>query len=244
MKHLYGDTDDENEVKNDNKQPEIKTENKAPEIKVEYDIPKITNKADLIKFVKEQLKNDIVHGEGHKTGSTIDDTGNKRDLYEFKGLCFRADNRNPNDIKKANGFTSRNDLKNPTNMLEAQGLLTKAGIGATGHSGVSTAMQISKCAGYLYDGSNGRIYIIDSTKIGENEHGYSMKHIALENKLKETDETGGEVNFTYVPPKAIVGWIKVSDSVIDAKDELKNQLMLQGLDTGKTIVEFNELYGK
>jgi len=129
-------------------------------------------------------------------------------------------------------------------MLEDQGLLTKKGKGATGHSGVSSSMELSKCLGYLGDSYEGRIYIIDSSKLDKDDHGYSMKHIVLENGLMNEDKTGGEVNFTYVQNKAIVGWIKVANSVVNAKDEDKTQEILNGFSDGTTIVEFNELYGK
>ena len=225
-----------------NKEPEVKDENKLPEIKVSKELPQIKNKEELENFVKAQLNDDIVHGETVKKGQALDDQGVTRDLYEFKGICFRSDKHDPNTVVKEGGIKSVMDLSKPENMQEAMGLAQ--GKGATGKSGCSSAQQFRNCMNYLGQ-SSGRIYIIDTTKLSEKDHAYSMKDIILENKFKDHDESAGEVNITAVPNKAIIGWIKITEAMIDTKDnDAKIKKIFNGFENGDTTVEFNELYGK
>lgn len=202
-------------------------------------LPSIKNATDLTDFVRFQLKNDIERGSTAKTSEALDNENVKRDVYEFKGIVFRGDNRSPNEIKDAGGFLSRNDLTVPDNMQQAKGLgKTK---GATGPNGISTATNITNSKNYLVD-PKGRIYIIDTNKLGENEHSYAMKDILLKNKLKDIDESGGEVNITKIRPNAIIGWIQLPEGMIKNDTTLTLEKISVGINTGDVKVEFNRDY--
>ena len=73
-------------------------------------MPVIKNETDLTDFVRLQLKNDISRGSTVKTSEAMDNENIKRDVYEFKGLVFRADNRSPDEIKQAAVFVPANRM--------------------------------------------------------------------------------------------------------------------------------------
>lgn len=107
---------------------------------------------------------------------------------------------------------SKNDLSVPKNKQEAMGLgITK---GATGTSGVSCAHSFEQACGYTFPSfpsenqDSGRLYIIDTTKLDEGDEPYYMTDNVIKNGYNEKDTTGGEVNITRIPSKAIIGWIK------------------------------------
>ena len=203
-------------------------------------MPVIRNETDLTDFVRLQLKNDVSRGSAVKTSEAMDNENIKRDVYEFKGLVFRADNRSPDEIKQAGGFLSREDLSAPDKKTEAMGLgLTK---GATGRCGVSSADNIHCCMNYLTD-PKGRIYIIDTNKLDEGEHSYSMKDILLKNNIKNIDETGGEVNITKIRPSAIMGWIQLPEGMMAVNNTgiTLDQIAI-GIDTGEVKIELNKNY--
>ncbi len=176
-------------------------------------IPKITSKKQLISYLKLCCDpKHTVNGTSVQTGTVVDDQGNNAKIFKFKGIVFRGDGRPPKEILKVGGFHSRNDLKDPINRQEAMGL--GEGKGATGHSGVSCADTFTGALGYTFASSpdehidSGRLYIIDSTKLDPDDEPYYMKDIVLKNGYKEEDSTGGEVNVSHIPSKAIIGWIK------------------------------------
>ena len=98
-----------------------------------------------------------------------------------------------------------------------------------------------------YDG--GRLYIIDSTKLDPGNQPYYMKDVLLKNKYKKTDESGGEVNITNVPYKAIIGLVKFdyqipSESTFEEQKKwLKTRLEGTNESLSKHVhVEFNRAY--
>lgn len=70
--------------------------------------------------------------------------------------------------------------------------------------------------GYLNE--TGTFYIIDSTKIPKREKAWDMENISYQNGYKQRapgskqDDTGGEVNVSYIPRQAIVGAIYIGTS--------------------------------
>ncbi len=203
-------------------------------------MPVIRSESDLTDFVRLQLKNDISRGTSVKTGEALDSDNINRDVYEFKGLVFRADYNGPDVIMKAGGFSSREDLSDPKNLMEAKGLgKTK---GATGRCGVSTADNISCSMNYLRN-PEGRIYIIDTNKLGENEHSYAMKDILLKNHIRDIDETGGEVNITKIRPSAIMGWIQLPEGMLVVNNTgITLDQISAGINSGEVKVELNKNY--
>ncbi|MBQ3679618.1 MAG: hypothetical protein II929_08935 [Succinivibrio sp.] len=202
-------------------------------------MPVIRSETDLTDYVRLQLKNDVSRGTSSKTGVALDSDNINRDVFEFKGLVFRADNRSPDEIIQAGGFTSRNDLSVADNKIEAMGLgKTK---GATGPNGVSTADNIENAKNYLTN-PKGRIYIIDTSKLGEDEHAYSMRDILLKNKIKNLDESGGEVNITKIHPGAIIGWIQLPEGMVTSKSNISLEQISVGINTGAVKVELNKDY--
>lgn len=228
----------------------------------DYGVPKIKNKKQLVEFLSDVFKNpDKVCGKSKECGSAVDDTGTERKLYEFKGIVFRGDSRPPvirkgwvdgnslplrNCIKNDGGFNSQNDLNVPENRQEAMGL--GKGKGATGKSGVSCADSWKGAIGYTMPGNhfakedNGRLYIIDTTKLNQNEKSYYMKDIVLNNGLQEKDQTGGEVNCTHIPYNAIIGWISFTYMPEGSLEEQCSQLGRWLKDPDYMQIEFNSKY--
>lgn len=203
-------------------------------------LPVIKTESELTDFVRTVLKNDVPRGSSVKTTEAMDSDNIKRDIFEFKGLVFRADNRTPDEVLQAGGFLSRNPLSSPDNQKEAMGLgKTK---GATGQNGVSTADNIKNSMNYLTD-PKGRIYLIDTNKLEKDEHAYAMKDILLKNRLKDLDESGGEVNITKIHPGAIIGWIQLPEGMIVAnnKDITMDQISV-GINSGEVKIELNKNY--
>lgn len=76
-----------------------------------------------------------------------------------------------------------------------------------------------------------------------------MKDVLLKNKYKKTDESGGEVNITNVPYKAIIGLVKFdyqipSESTFEEQKKwLKTRLEGTNESLSKHVhVEFNRAY--
>lgn len=203
-------------------------------------LPDIKNLTDFTDFVRMQANTDMVRGESAQIGTEKAENGNENKVFEFKGIVFRADNRSPEDIKRTGGFISQKDLRDPRNKLEAMGLGKNTW--ATDKSGVSCSDHLENAANYLTKKA-GRLYIIDTSKLPQDENAYYMKDIILQNKLRDTDESGGEVNVTGIPTQAIIGWIEVGDNIISAPGEHKNSLIAQGIDSGRVKLEFNTEYG-
>ncbi len=80
---------------------------------------------------------------------------------------------------KAGGFTSQNDLRKKEHMQEAMGLGPAKG--ATGKSGASCADKWTGVMNYTQDMDNGRLYIIDTTKLdaSKGQKAFDMKCILL-----------------------------------------------------------------
>ncbi len=176
------------------------------------ELPRITSKDELVGFLRG-LPGSPVHGSVNKAGTATDFLGVQRDLYTFTGLVFRGDSRTPQDIGSAGGFRSKDDLSLEENMRNAQGL-GKA-IGATGTAGVSCATEMGRCLPYCDYGNpygRGFVYLIDTSKLGEGRQAYDMAAISVQNRYKEKDESGGEVNITDIPLSAVVGWLEIPDA--------------------------------
>ena len=192
----------------------------APEIKGKQvsnlPMPKITNQKELEDFFFS-LDTNTQYGTLVEDGKMPDALGNERETFVFHGIVFRSDDRKISFPTMENGFTSRNDLSKIENKIEAMGLGVKGqdekgkdivvGPGATGQSGVSCAKTIGGVISYLDE--NKTFYIIDTTKIPKNEKAWDMENTILKNKFKETDESNGEVNVSYIPRNAIIGWVNI-----------------------------------
>lgn len=217
-------------------------------------MPLITSEQELEQFVLMRCKDPmVVSGASSTAGSNTDDQGTERKIFEFKGIVFRGDDRLPTRIKKNfGGFTSRNDLSVEENLKESQGIAVTKGAGATGHSGVSASTVMTGALGYISDPSSGRLYIIDTNQFngGEGLHSYDMSKIVKENQLNVNeqsgevkDDTGHEVNFTYAPPQAIIGYLRFRrPDILQAPGEQRPALIEQGIQNGMVWVEFNNDY--
>ena len=84
----------------------------------------------------------------------------------------------------------------------------------------------------------GRLYVIDTTKLGKGDMAFHMTQILLENGLKARDESSGEVNITSVPIKAIVGWVQVDQDL----GRNSSEAFTNGITNGILSIEFNEKY--
>ena len=196
--------------------------------------PKISNEMELFDFVLGSERRGPA-GRTVEDGSvmrTAPGTGAQQEckLYSYEGLIFRGDSRPPKTIIESNGgFKSKNSLANPQNLLEAQGLSET--IGATGQSGVSCAKKLDGAFPYCaYGQTKGYVYIVDTTKLGHGNKAYDMADISMRNGFKATDETGGEVNVTNIPPSAIVGWLEIpnAEDILDGGGDVTGR-MLDGL---------------
>lgn len=66
-----------------------------------------------------------------------------------------------------------------------------------------------------YVNETGTFYIIDTTKLPKNEKAWDMENTVYQNGYKKRapggeDETGGEVNVSFIPRNAIVGGIFIT----------------------------------
>lgn len=258
-------TDEVNKNTIDNRTSELKKVSVNKLTPESTAIPKITCKKDLISYLKICCApNHTVNGKVEEIGTATDSEGKEAKLFGFKGIVFRGDKRPPNEILKAGGFKSQQDLNDGKNLQEAQGLGESKG--ATGKSGVSCAQEFYGATGYFNNYNpngddtspyledhkdGGRLYIIDTTKLDPEDKTYSMKDIVIENKYKKDDETGGEINVTSVPKKAIIGWIRFdyytpNDMYPGDKDGQKkflNNLLDKDYYRHKDIhIEFNSRY--
>ena len=86
------------------------------------------------------------------------------------------------------------------------------------------------------------MYIVDTTKLGQGNKAYDMADISMKNGFKATDETGGEVNVTDIPPSAIIGWLEIptAGDILDVGGDVTGR-MLDGLKLEQ--VHMNPLYG-
>ena len=140
------------------------------------------------------------------------------------------------------------------NQLEAMGF--GEAFGATGKSGLSCCDQwtgsLQYAGGAYPDGSPcpSRMYIIDTRKLDPDQRAYYMPDAVLRNGLQNTDQTGGEVNITRVPLKAIVGWVEISspDDIRKfeacAKNRQEYANAFQAVLDREGSVHFNDAYGK
>ncbi|MBR1589138.1 MAG: hypothetical protein IJ658_12530, partial [Kiritimatiellae bacterium] len=213
-------------------------------------LPRITNQDEFTAFFLS-LKVTDKFGQAAEDEVALDVNGNEATTYTYKGFVFRGDDRRPEHPTMGPGFTSQNDLSVPANKIEAMGLGTtaedgtKGSFGVTGKSGVSTAKSIN--GAIAYHGAGSTFYVIDTTKLPQGEKAWDMENTVYQNAYKvrerdEDDETMGEVNISYVPRNAIVGWIRISrNSSID--DVVANEGRLETLkDDPNTIIEFNPEY--
>ena len=179
-------------------------------------MPKITNQQEFEDFFFS-LDTKTQFGSVSEDGKQPDALGNEKRTFVYSGIVFRGDDRKISHPTMTTGFTSRNDLTKIENKIEAMGLGVKgqddkgkdivAGPGATGWSGVSCAKTIDGAISYLDAGKT--FYVIDTTKIPKDEKAWDMENTILQNKFKETDESNGEVNVSYIPRNAIIGWVNI-----------------------------------
>ena len=179
-------------------------------------MPTITNQKEFEDFFFS-LDTNTQYGSLFEDGKMPDALGNQRETFIYRGIVFRGDDRKISHPTMTTGFTSRNDLTKNEYKTEAMGLGVKgkddkgkdivAGPGATGWSGVSCAKTIGGAISYLDAGKT--FYVIDTTKIPKDEKAWDMENTILKNKFKETDESNGEVNVSYIPRNAIIGWVNI-----------------------------------
>ncbi len=194
-------------------------------LQMENGLPKITGKAELAAFIR-LLTVDAQYGKVSEDAKEKDINGDERTTYTFSGIIFRGDSRGPDDPTMETGFTSQNNLNDPKHKIEAMGLGTESvddngnirrgGWSATGQSGVSCAKTIDGSISYLQ--ATKTYYIIDTSKLPAGEKAWDMEHTVYENHYKERvngpdgkpfDETAGEVNVSFIPKNAIIGWVQI-----------------------------------
>ncbi len=204
-------------------------------------MPVIKNITDLTDFVRLQLTNDVTKGETVKLDKEKDSTGKEHQIFGYKGILFRGDNRPDSEIKSAGGFKSQKPLTDSKNKIESMALESKDGV-LSGKCGVSTAKTLSASLGYLTD-TKGRIYIIDSTKLAENEKAYDIAEIGLKNKIFNKTDGTEDVNVSDIQYKAVIGWFELTKEMIKAENpDIKNTLILSALESGKLNLKLNSEY--
>ena len=210
-------------------------------------MPKIRNQQEFVDFFKT-LSVTAQYGSVREDGEAPDVNGTMRKTFVFNGIVFRSDGRRPTDPTMKTGFTSQKDLTVSKNRIEAMGFGTnedgKVGaFGATGKSGVSCGRTVNGAIGYLNPGRT--FYVIDTTKLPKVEKAWDMKSNMYENGFKEhrtmkveiededafgeyadepIDETAGEVNVSYIPRNAIIGWVTVSTMHMDGNNDNNSRL--------------------
>ena len=166
---------------------------------------RIETHADLVAFIGDMAFGQP--GSSKPVGqATASDGKTSATLHHYSGLVFRSDQRSSGEILSQGGMHSRQLLSNPANMLEAQGLAFNTGRGATGQSGVSMAKDLAGAIPYY---TSGGIYIIDTRQFDGGQYAYDLQAIMDSTNPNCSVPTGGEVNATDVPKKAIVGWISL-----------------------------------
>ena len=204
------------------------------EAKVGNGLPKIRSEADFKAFI-QSLGTDSEYGQVSEDAEAKDVNGNMKKTFTYTGLVFRLDDRGIDHPTMAAGFTSKNDLALTKNKTEAMGLGTAfinsdgefvtGEYGISGESGVSTAKTIDGCIQYRHEKC--WLYVIDTSKLPETEKAWDMERTLYGNDYREKngdiDETKGEVNVSFIPKSAIVGWVEIDDGITfgDIKDNGK-----------------------
>lgn len=196
--------------------------------------PKIPSQAEFKAFI-QSLRTDSAFGTVSEDAEEKDVNGEMKKTFTYTGLVFRLDDRGIDHPTMANGFTSKNDLALSKNKTEAMGLGTgfidnegkfvHGEYGITGESGVSTAKTIDGCIQYRHGKCS--LYVIDTSKLPPGEKAWDMESTLYRNGYREKhggiDETTGEVNVSFIPKSAIVGWVEIDDGTAfgDIKDNGK-----------------------
>jgi hypothetical protein len=185
-------------------------------------LPKIRSGADFKAFI-QSLRTDSAFGTVSEDAEEKDVNGEMKKTFTYTGLVFRLDDRGIDHPTMADGFTSKNDLALTKNKTEAMGLGTgfinddgqfiHGEYGISGESGVSTAKTIDGCIQYRH--GKCWLYVIDTSKLPETEKAWDMERTLYGNGYREKngdiDETKGEVNVSFIPRSAIVGWVEIAD---------------------------------
>lgn len=204
------------------------------EAKAADGLPKIQSQAEFKAFI-QSLRTDSAFGTVSEDAEEKDVNGDMKKTFTYTGLVFRLDDRGIDHPTMANGFTSKNDLALSKNKTEAMGLGTgfidndgefvTGEYGISGESGVSTAKTIDGCIQYRH--GKCWLYVIDTSKLPETEKAWDMERTLYGNGYREKngdiDETKGEVNVSFIPKSAIVGWVEIDDGTTfgDIKDNGK-----------------------
>ena len=221
---------------------QAKVENKPVEQLESHPYKPINNRDEVLKLLKSMKT--AKSGKVVVGGKHADINGVERQLYTYQGLVFRSDRRNFSDKSLNNGFESWNNLDEKERLIEAMGLGAvgdqgkKGAFGATGSSGVSCAKTIGNCINYASN-EGSCLYIIDTTKIGDRNSAWDMSNIVLKNDLSERDETGEEVNVSQVPREAVVGYVKLSNEMMNMPNaDAKMERLLLEIEQDESIVVF------
>ena len=204
------------------------------EAKAGNGLPKIRSGAEFKAFI-QSLGTDSAYGAVSEDDEAKDVTGETKKTFTYTGLVFRLDDRGIDHPTMATGFTSKNDLALTKNKTEAMGLgigfvnnegeFVRGEYGITGESGVSTAKTIDGCIQYRHGKCS--LYVIDTSKLPKGEKAWDMERTLYGNGYREktggVDETMGEVNVSFIPKSAIVGWVEIDDGTTfgDIKDNGK-----------------------
>lgn len=197
-------------------------------------IPKIKSQEAFVDFVKS-LTVTSEFGTVSEDAEAKDVNGNMKKTFTYTGLVFRLDDRGIDHPTMADGFTSKNELALSKNKTEAMGLgsafinndgeFVTGEYGISGESGVSTAKTIDGCIQYRHGKCS--LFVIDTSKLPKGEKAWDMERTLYGNGYREKngdiDETKGEVNVSFIPRSAIVGWVEIADgdTFADIKDNGK-----------------------
>lgn len=235
-------------------EPETKATAAKPEVEAGPAMPKISSQAEFESFVGS-LAVDSQYGTVSEDGEAKDVNGDMRKTFTYSGLVFRLDDRGIDHPTMKTGFTSKKDLSVPENRTEAMGLgidfadgkgkQVKGMYGISGESGVSTAKTIDGCIQYRHGKCT--LYVIDTTKLPKGEKAWDMERALYGNGYKkkagDVDETKGEVNASFIPKSAIVGWVEIDDGD-KFGDTVSNEKRLEFVKgrVGSPAVKFNPEY--
>jgi hypothetical protein len=212
----------------------VRVEPGKAEVPAGNGLPKIRSEAEFKAFI-QSLGTDSEYGKVSEDVEAKDVNGNMKKTFTYTGLVFRLDDRGIDHPTMAAGFTSKNELALSKNRTEAMGLGTAfinddgefvtGEYGISGESGVSTAKTIDGCIQYRHDKC--WLYVIDTSKLPETEKAWDMERTLYGNGYREKngdiDETKGEINVSFIPKSAIVGWVEIADGYTfgDIKDNGK-----------------------